>query len=486
MADSTHTEGPASTRALDAPAHKQTTEDALAKLVRGHHTLVDTRQRLLGSSFTYIGPCPYIKPSSLWELLIFPDDKARSVRRGITERHLAAVLKFLDSTIANDWGQVVDWSKRLGPAELFNVSVCRALYHRPSFVVIDRVDHRLFAAMNRHHITMLMVGDPGVFRCEFSRVLTDSLGGQEGPPAFDVSKEPDWLWNAVETPSLQRRASTLSQCSTTERRWLMSPDLDDRRQSTRLISPALTARSSVSDFSLQQSPEFGSRIDGKLNGLFASLSAGPTKRAPLSFVSPPLTARSASTEDTIDPAPLDHGKAVQDETADTAGEHLCDKDPSPNNSPRCDEKIEPAVAPEPEDVKEAKFVNPYARSRSYKRSSLDPGHRLSLHAVPPSPVPSFIPTAANPDQPRPFSRMDLPSPLLATDPPNSGLKSGTQPTRLYARSPRAIAGGGSPSRIPQPRGAHNLPPGSSVHSVSSQSTSPSLSVDELADALSKL
>ncbi|KAJ2879165.1 hypothetical protein FB639_003159 [Coemansia asiatica] len=117
---------------------------------------------------------------------------------------------------------------------------------------------------------------------EFTRVLrvtADSawefceFGYAAQRPAFETTEPMKFIWVSVEDDAsrrehqrrLSRRTSTLSQCSTTERRWLMSQEpssslaatqasspagietLASRRQS-RALSPPLTARSSVSDF----------------------------------------------------------------------------------------------------------------------------------------------------------------------------------------------------------------------------------------------
>ncbi|KAJ2401209.1 ATP-binding cassette long-chain fatty acid transporter pxa1 [Coemansia sp. RSA 2559] len=310
---------------------------------------------------------PYIKSgSSLWELLIFPHDKMQSVRRGISERHLGAILRFMDfehllAHVGDDWGKVVDWSKVLKKHELLAVSVCRMLYHAPAFALVDDAlallepgqVRQLFAAAKYHHITMLVLAEYDPFdagrvssrRCEstdslaskdesyafmpcigeFARALRLSKDGaaqSEMPwsfclfgygsterPAFDVTEERAYLWNSMYTSleesyvsRLQRRTSTLSQCSTTERHWLMTPDTPSastvfssdsaasRRQSHAIVSPALTARSSISDFSVStlrrtmssdlarsRSSRVRTTIDGALSG----------------FVSPPLGSANA-------------------------------------------------------------------------------------------------------------------------------------------------------------------------------------------------
>ncbi|KAJ1813277.1 hypothetical protein LPJ75_003259 [Coemansia sp. RSA 2598] len=158
---------------------------------------------------------------------------------------------------------------------------------------------QLFAAARMHHITMLVLADTDPFdhqvrrlgadaqadaylACigEFTRVLRVAADAWEfcefgyaaQRPAFESVEPVSFIWDAVQADvasrehqrRLSRRTSTLSQCSTTERRWLMNQEssaaatpgsssagaetLASRRQS-RVMSPPLTARSSVSDFS---------------------------------------------------------------------------------------------------------------------------------------------------------------------------------------------------------------------------------------------
>ncbi|KAJ2559507.1 ATP-binding cassette sub- D member 1 [Coemansia sp. RSA 1933] len=344
------------------------------QIERGHHCIVvggeAERRRafkavLLGSSAAHISKGalrsprphvgilsidsrPYIKSgSSLWELLIFPHDKMQSVRRGISERHLVAILRFMDfehllAHVDDDWGKVVDWTKLLKKHELLAVSVCRIIYHAPAFALVDDNDglalleagqiRQLFCAAKNHHVTLLVMADydpfdagrgpqrrgvsadEGAFMTcigEFARALRlDGDGGAQAwsfcvfgygsveRPAFDVTEERAYLWNSMYASleesyvtRLQRRTSTLSQCSTTERHWLMTPDTPSAstvfssdsiasRRRSHAMSPALTARSSVSDFSsatlrrtmssdLVRSISMRNTIDGALSGFIS-------------------------------------------------------------------------------------------------------------------------------------------------------------------------------------------------------------------------
>ncbi|KAJ2007533.1 ATP-binding cassette long-chain fatty acid transporter pxa2 [Coemansia thaxteri] len=244
------------------------------------------------ASVMHVSARPYVRPgSSLWDLLIFPHDKNQSIKRGVGERHLAAILRMMDfefllARAEDDWGRVVDWAKVLGPGEMYALALARLIYHSPAFALLDdmaclRADQirQLFAVARRHHITLLVSSaspdpfdpltrraDPSLLSClgEFTRTLRlldngrwifCSFGYSAHRPAFDDEPgEP--LWGlAPESSKLRRRVSALSQCSTTERRWLMaSPPPatesagDSSRRQSRVVSPTLTARSSMSDF----------------------------------------------------------------------------------------------------------------------------------------------------------------------------------------------------------------------------------------------
>ncbi|KAI8319473.1 hypothetical protein GQ54DRAFT_306269 [Martensiomyces pterosporus] len=253
-----------------------------------------------GGSSGFLGIQPYIKPgSSLWDQIIFPHDKTQSVKRGVTEHHLAAILRYLGvecllEKVDGDWGRVLDWSKALSAEELYSLAICRLVYHSPRFAFVDDALNsltpdqvrQLFNAARQHQITLLVMSENDPFEAslgsaangdgylasigEFTRVLRLSVkdpskwsfcsfGYNAQRPAFSIDEPPTWLWSgvslSVRESKLQRRASTLSQCSTTERRWLMTPESTpggagtvSRRQS-RAVSPSLTTRSSVSDLS---------------------------------------------------------------------------------------------------------------------------------------------------------------------------------------------------------------------------------------------
>ncbi|KAJ1940401.1 hypothetical protein GGF37_003994 [Kickxella alabastrina] len=229
--------------------------------------------------------------------------------------------EFLLQRASDDWGYVVDWSKVLGPAELYAVSICRLLYHSPRFAIVDETldclqpdqVRQLFVAARMHRVTLLALAESNPFdketthgacvAClsEFTRVLRVSRdawefgavgSAQQQGPVFGA-EEPEWLWATAEDEvqrrpgRLLRRTSTLSQCSTTERRWRTSDSLGSRRQSY-VISPSLTVRSSFSDFStIDQSSTFGSgtarmlAIDNALAKYASTVTRTVTRRQPL-------------------------------------------------------------------------------------------------------------------------------------------------------------------------------------------------------------
>ncbi|KAJ1886737.1 ATP-binding cassette sub- D member 1 [Kickxella alabastrina] len=310
---------------------QQHKRNALVRLLLGRQAL------LLGghlcspqphTGIMHVAARPYIKAgsSSLWDLLIFPHDKTQCTRRGIGERHLGAILRFMDfefllQRASDDWGHVVDWIKVLGPAELYAVSICRLLYHSPRFAIVDETldflqpdqVRQLFVAARMHRVTLLALAESNPFdketahgacvAClsEFTRVLRVSRdawefgavgSAQQQGPVFGA-EEPEWLWATAEDEvqrcpgRLLRRTSTLSQCSTTERRWRTGDSLGSRRQSY-VISPSLTARSSFSDFSaIDQSSTFGSgtarmlAIDNALAKYASTVTRTATRRQPL-------------------------------------------------------------------------------------------------------------------------------------------------------------------------------------------------------------
>ncbi|KAJ2522480.1 ATP-binding cassette long-chain fatty acid transporter pxa2 [Coemansia sp. RSA 1939] len=336
-------------------------------------TVAMTRGRLRSpkphSGIQGVDARPYIRAgSSLWELLIFPHDKMQSVRRGVSERHLLAVLQFMDCEALladhadDDWAKVVDWAKVLKRSELLAVSVCRMVYHAPPFALVDDAlgaltqsqTRQMFAAARLHHVTLVVLAAHDPFGAlplpqsppaaaadaralaasidEFARALRLSSSssssseseddcaqaaipwsfcvfgyGSAERPAFDVAEERAWVWNSAYAAlaseksyvsRLQRRTSTLSQCSTTERHWLMmtpdsalspsSPFASDslsRRQ-----SPALTARSSVSDFSastLRQRPSSDLLLLPPPRASLSSRTLATIDSALAGFVSPP-------------------------------------------------------------------------------------------------------------------------------------------------------------------------------------------------------
>lgn len=226
---------------------------------------------------THINGRPYIKTGhSLWDLMVFPHEKSQSQRlHGVGEPQLSLILKRLrlESLLehsSQEWGRAVDWNKLLTKSELSGVSLCRLIYHSPALALLDDsvLPHlsdyqlsELFEVAQLHQITLMVITAQPVSTGFFSTHLEISSPDhtfqlhQLNQP-IDTPLSPKWIWKSSQLDHqsrLHRRASTLSQCSTTERRWL-SPTAS---------SPCLTARSSVSDFRQQQA-SIGSAMGGEL------------------------------------------------------------------------------------------------------------------------------------------------------------------------------------------------------------------------------
>ncbi|KAJ1880909.1 ATP-binding cassette long-chain fatty acid transporter pxa2 [Coemansia sp. RSA 486] len=580
-------------------SHRQ----ALLRVLQGDHVGRLLTHGILRSprphaQISHIGCRVYVKPgsSSLWDLLIFPHDKTQSIRRGVREPQLAAVLRFMDfefllQRASDDWGRVVDWTKCLGPGELYAVAVCRLLYHSPKFAIIDdtldclRADQvrQLFAAARMHHITMLVLADTDPFdqqvpannstaaylACigEFTRVLRLAkeswefceFGYAAQQPAFDSTEQISFIWEApvVDEASrehqrrLSRRTSTLSQCSTTERRWLMNREssagsadtLASRRQS-RVISPPLTARSSVSDFSNTVASENNRMltIDSALAKYAAAAAAAATvtgsfgvdvasspgprtlKRRPLGgsrmFSAPAEHAEDAEQQAAKqlikfpEPEPASNGPRISsvdskdilladhDEVLLASADTLTEKASKTaistvaaidvlidcKNQEPLDEPVSTPVTNRPPGE-----FNPYSRApRNYKRSSRSSISSGSQRTPPPSAAEVFVaPTVDHEDVVRrPFGRspnlnagMESPEPIIKRRQSRSYSRSSPAIPRQQLQRPGRSGG----SRIPRP------PTSSSVSTASSRSTAYSgsqshavVSVDELTLALDNL
>ncbi|KAJ2817282.1 ATP-binding cassette long-chain fatty acid transporter pxa2, partial [Coemansia erecta] len=321
---------------------------------------------------------PYVRAgSSLWDLLVFPHDKSQSQRRGVEERHLDELLRFLGfesllARVGDDWARVVDWAKVLDRRDRAALALCRLLYHAPPFALVDNDAlaallptqvRQVLGAANMHHVTLVVLADtdpfdasppssssssatltadaatsspdaaatssPGFIAClgEFSRALRlrpncgwefCSFGyGSPARAAFDATTEKRWVWTHDARGGrrelrarLQRRTSTLSQCSTTERRWLMTPEFPlspgaersaspmSRRQSSRVVSPVLSARSSVSDFAGTATMiDFGS-IRSRLLTIDSAI-AGLSRQPSTSALCEPAPSESAQSEASV-------------------------------------------------------------------------------------------------------------------------------------------------------------------------------------------
>ncbi|KAJ2668908.1 ATP-binding cassette long-chain fatty acid transporter pxa2 [Coemansia sp. RSA 1085] len=402
---------------------------------------------------------PYVRAgSSLWDALVFPHDKAQSQRRGVQEHELEQMLEWLGfacllERVDGDWARVIDWAKALDRRERTALLLCRLLYHAPNFALIDDEAlaellpaqvRQVFGAANLHHITIIVLAhsdpfdtsllctpppsssstmptsqSPGFLPCigEFTRALRISSVGWEfssfgygsaDRAAFDVQGEPQWVWarqhyleerhaDRERRLRLQRRTSTLSQCSTTERRWLVTPEFPMspaaaerctspllRRQSSRLASPMLSARSSVSDLAMAAN---GSHVDygsvrSRLQTIDSALASFATVRQPSPSPQNP--------EKLIEESKLvDEAKFVDEPALEAT------MVAAPESSKSGSEMDEASAKSDFGDTVDCQPANRYARPRNYRRSTR-PGLRLSpRHSPKPAASElSFIPPSS--------------------------------------------------------------------------------------------
>ncbi|KAJ2476520.1 ATP-binding cassette long-chain fatty acid transporter pxa2 [Coemansia sp. RSA 2131] len=513
---------------------------------------------------------PYVRSgSSLWDLLVFPHDKAQSQRRGVEERHLSELLRFLGfesllHRVADDWARVVDWAKVLDRRERAALALCRLLYHAPPFALVDddalsallpAQVRQVFGAANLHHVTIIVMADADPFDAspptsssssatlladsvasvdpaspsgyvasigEFSRALRlRGSGGWEfcsfgyaSRAAFDVHAQRRWVWardahvGREMRSRLQRRTSTLSQCSTTERRWLVTPEFPlspsadrsaspmSRRQSSRVVSPALTARSSVSDFAGSATVlDFGSirsrllTIDSAIAGLTRQPSP-PLSREPLAksiyepvaeSVSEPITESISDpvaepiSKPVVEPIPEPILNAVLEQAS---GSLQSETNAAVSDSAKF-KMAEPAVEPKSCSSAETladRNTNRFARPRNYRRSTrpgmgMSPQSLTSLTFIPPaSPEPARSRRSESPPAEDGIKFTGIETLAAATIAAEASVLAagsdetlaGSQPRRFQQSRPPTAA---SPSRIPRP--PHSRCSSQSVSSSSS-------------------
>ncbi|KAJ2117526.1 ATP-binding cassette long-chain fatty acid transporter pxa2 [Coemansia sp. RSA 922] len=476
------------------------------------------------SSTIHVSSRPYVKPgSSLWDLLIFPHDKTQSIKRGISERHLATILRLMDfefllTRADDDWGRVVDWAKVLGAGELYALALARLVYHSPPFALLDdigclRADQirQLFSIARRHHITLVIASsDPDPFDplarrsesplltciAEFTRALrlTDtgdwvycSFGYASQRGAFD--DEPcDLIWGMASGDSrLRRRVSALSQCSTTERRWLMASESsavgDSSRRQSRVVSPTLTARSSMSDVAADTVSQRNLSIDRALArsalllspptdsaethsqaGSSGPASLGSTSRASSAGRSDyePIVAAVAAESQNTQSLPLNTMPPTPVSAIPRKADSFMESEPVKQVS---DQTQPESVVEQPSVFSPAK--NPYARPKNYQRSRPSLSLFASKQAVASESKqvqPAMVTPVTADTSRRPFSRNGEEEGEQSKD--TEGASVGTAPitpTAFVAESPlrssaakiRQVSattsvGSGSPSRIPRP------------------------------------
>ncbi|KAJ2157727.1 ATP-binding cassette sub- D member 1 [Coemansia sp. RSA 552] len=502
---------------------------------------------------------PYMRAgSSLWDLLVFPHDKAQSQRRGVEERQLGQLLRYLGfgfllEHVEDDWARVVDWAKVLDRSELAALALCRVLYHAPQFALVDddalaslRPDHvaQVFSAANMHHVTLLVLADVDPFDDslaspppsahapkapaqgfitsigEFSRALRLHPDGWDfcsfgygKRPAFDPLGARRWVWAtaADKQARLVRRTSTISQCSTTERRWLVSPECPmsptthdpragsslSRRHSSRVVSPVLTPRSSVSDFA--------SGVDG--NSVRARLQTinGALKGFARKSISPVMKEASASEVDSepssgghvgglraaavlsdnessersqsmaSDRSSLHQLTSSQDMTLGTVRQSLSPQEVSLNaaayqsSSPQ-DMSLGAALQSSSTAAPQSLTSSSPPSQASYSRGSRPRNYRRSTRGSAGVSAMSFVPPGSPTPRPRRYSASISPNPEPASDglaavaeeepsqsenksriprlvPKSLSRRSSSRSTRRYAASPTAASRQGLPTPI---------------------------------------
>ncbi|KAJ1721046.1 ATP-binding cassette sub- D member 1 [Coemansia erecta] len=493
--------------------------DSLTRLLLGDHTRL--AHGLLRSPrphlhLMHVGGRVYVRPgsSSLWDLLIFPHDKMQSIRRGIREPQLAAVLRHMDfgfllQRASDDWGRTVDWNKVLGPGELYAVAICRMLYHSPRFALIDaalaclRGDQRaqLFAAARIHCISLVAMCDSQAAGQDpaFSYVLRPQDGAwvfeqRHSEPAFDAdigTDAPRYVWSVASHADddeaqkrLQRRTSTLSQCSTTERRWrgvdATGETLPSRRQSA-VISPSLTARSSVSDFGavamdtvtrMQSIESALAKYAASVSAATASSTAKPLKRAPLGgprmFAAPAVEPASkhaeADLEVDVEGTRLDnadeHDELV---SADTLTEGSLPRDVAAHLAAEPEPLVQQTVPESPVTAAAAAVSsppplspsgrNPYVRPRaprSYRRSTRS--SFSSSSRTPPqssSSVDTLASTQSEQDRRQQQQQLQVQTLVQVQSPVLEGERLYSRSPSIRQQKPRVLKAPG-PSRIPRP------------------------------------
>ncbi|KAJ1892082.1 hypothetical protein LPJ71_007519, partial [Coemansia sp. S17] len=308
--------------------------------------------------------------------------------------------------------------------------------------------------------------------------------------AFD--DEPcDLIWGMASGDSrLRRRVSALSQCSTTERRWLMASESsavgDSSRRQSRVVSPTLTARSSMSDVAADTVSQRNLSIDRALArsalllspptdsaethsqaGSSGPASLGSTSRASSAGRSDyePIVAAVAAESQNTQSLPLNTMPPTPVSAIPRKADSFMESEPVKQVS---DQTQPESVVEQPSVFSPAK--NPYARPKNYQRSRPSLSLFASKQAVASESKqvqPAMVTPVTADTSRRPFSRNGEEEGEQSKD--TEGASVGTAPitpitpTAFVAESPlrssaakiRQVSattsvGSGSPSRIPRP------------------------------------
>ncbi|CAG9332611.1 ABCD3_2 [Blepharisma stoltei] len=89
----------------------------------------------------YIPQRPYLPHGSLREQIIYPHSKEQMEKSGISDAHLENLMRIvrLEDIIEKRGGfdQIEDWNDTLSGGQKQKIAMCRLLYHKPKFAILD-------------------------------------------------------------------------------------------------------------------------------------------------------------------------------------------------------------------------------------------------------------------------------------------------------------------------------------------------------------